>query len=98
MIRLAIEYLYDCIRATAGEDISICALITDDDGNNITDNCYMRFYDDETELAKIYGAYDGEQWLFTIPAEYTKDITGRYWYTIGKDFTDMCFKSPIYLI
>jgi hypothetical protein len=95
---MAVEYLYDAIRATSGEDINICALITDDENTAVTDNCYLTFFDDEIELLKVYGAFDGEQWSFTIPADYTKDRVGRYWYTIGRNFTDMCFKSPIYLI
>ena len=95
---MAIEYLYDAVRATSGDDIVICAVITDDDGASVTDGCYLAFYDDENELTKVYGDFDGEQWNFIIPADVTAGLSGRYWYTIGRNFADISFKSPIYLI
>lgn len=93
-----IEYIYDAIRATSGEDISICALITDDDGENITDSCYLTLYNDTDELTKVYGVFDEEQWTFTIPAAITDGLCGRFWYSIGRNYMDICFKNPIYLI
>jgi hypothetical protein len=98
VINIAIEYLYDAIRATASEEINISAVITDDEGLNITDNCYLALYDDETELIKVYGAFDGAEWTFTIPADVTEGLSGRYWYAIGRNNTNMCFKTPIYLM
>lgn len=95
---MATEYIYDALRATSDEDITISAIITDEDGAAITDSCYLSFFDDERELVKVYGTFDGEQWTFTIPAEDIVGLTGRYFYTIGRNFKDMCFKSPIYLV
>lgn len=91
-----IEYLYDCIRATAGQDICICAVITDDAGDPITSGCSLMLHDNEDMLVKINGVYDGEAWSFDVPAEDTKELKGRYWYCICKDNTNLCFKTPIY--
>ena len=93
-----IEYLYDCIRATAGQDICICAVITDDDGNIISDGCGLMLHDNENMLIKVNGAFDGEVWSFTIPADATSGLNGRYWYCICRHNTNLCFKTPIYLM
>ena len=95
---MAIEYLWNCIRATAGQDICICAEITDDDGNAITDACGLMLHDDYDMLTKVNGSFDGEQWSFEIPAEVTKGLKGRYWYCICRNDTNLCFKTPIYLM
>lgn len=95
---MAIEYLYDAIRATAGQDITISAVITDDNGEAITDACGLMFHDDENMLAKVDGELDGAEWIFTIPAEVTKGLTGRYWYCICRNETNLCFKTPLYLM
>lgn len=91
-----IEYLYNCIRATAGQDICICAVITDDDGNPIASGCSLMLHNDEEMFSQVNGVYDGEAWSFDIPAEDTKGLKGRYWYCICKDNTNLCFKTPIY--
>lgn len=96
---MAVEYIYDAIKVVSGEDVVIAAIITDDEGVNITDSCWLKLYcleNDENEIVKVYGAFDGEQWTFTIPSEKTQGIFGRYWYTIGRNFESMSFKSPIY--
>lgn len=93
---MAIEYLYDAIRATTGEEVTISAVITDDDGAVITDSCYMTLYEGVHELTKVYGAFDGEQWSFTIPTYVTVGLHGRYFYAIGRNFNDISFKTPIY--
>ncbi len=96
---MAVEYIYDTIRAASGEDIVISAIITEEDGNVVADTCWLALYaleNDETELEKVYGAFDGEQWTFTIPAEKTFGKFGRYWYVIGRNFESMSFKTPIY--
>lgn len=95
---MAIEYLYDCIRATSGEDINICAVITDENGTNITENCYVMLYDDLMLLATINGVYNGEEWEFNIPADITSGRVGRYWYCICSNNNSLSFKQPIYLI
>ena len=93
-----IEYLYDAIRATAGENIIIAAKITDENGENITSNCHVTLYDDLMLLATIDGVFDGKEWEFTIPADVTSGRAGRYWYCIYASNTSLCFKQPIYLI
>ena len=98
---MAIEYLYDCIRATAGQDICVCAVITDDSGEAITDGCKLMLSEgesDSTLLTTINGDYDGEQWNFHIPAAVTHDLYGRYWYCVCRSDTKLCFKTPIYLM
>lgn len=93
-----VEYLYDCIRATAGQNICICAVITDDAGDAITDVCALMLHDDNDMLIKVDGTYNGELWTFDIPAEATKNLAGRYWYCICRGNSNLCFKTPIYLI
>lgn len=94
---MAIEYLYDAIRATSGEDITICAVITDEDGTNITENCHVMLYDDLMLLATINGVYDGKEWEFNIPGNVTSGKAGRFWYCICTNDNSLSFKQPLYL-
>ena len=41
-----IEYLYDAVRASDGEDMTITATIRDNDGTAITDGCALRIFDE----------------------------------------------------
>jgi hypothetical protein len=93
-----VEYLYNAIRATAGNEITISAVITNEN-NNITENCCLWLHDKDkdTMLAEINGIYNGEEWTFTIPAEVTKGLKGRYWYCIRHGDNSLCFKQPMYL-
>lgn len=93
-----IEYLYNAIRATAGEQIIITAKITDEEGNNVTSNCFFRLYDNDNLLTKIAGEYIGGIWQFTIPAEATANLNGRYWYCLCNGSNTFNFKQPMYLI
>lgn len=94
-----IEYLHDAIRATAGQDICVCAKITDDDGELITNVCSLMLHDDDNMLVSAPGFLDEEGvWEFTIPAEATANLSGRFWYCICCDNTNLCFKQPIYLV
>lgn len=94
-----VEYLYNTIRAVSGEDITIYALITDDDEQVITTGCSLVLYSDEEELASVDGIYLSEslQWEFTIPANATSGRDGRYWYSVQHNNESLCFKQPIYL-
>lgn len=99
---LLVEYLYDAIRAVAGQDIIINAFITDDQEVSITTGCSLVLYDktaNET-LLSIEGKYlpDNLMWEFNIPAIETKGLNGRYWYAIQYEGNAMCFKQPIYLL
>jgi hypothetical protein len=95
-----VEYIYNAIRATAGEDITITARITYDNGDSITSDCHVMLFDNEELLTTVDGTFDAteEVWEFTIPAEATKHLSGRYWYRICSKLGSLCFKEPIYLI
>lgn len=97
-----IEYLFNAIRARAGASISICAAVTDESGNVLTDGCRLTLYapDREEVLFSVPGVYDEElnEWIFTIDAELTQGLDGRYWYCISCFGTPLCFKEPIYLV
>lgn len=95
-----IEYLYDAIRAVAGQEIAVAAVITDDDGYYITEDCSFTIHTDEGELYSTPGYYVGEtsEWLFNVPAVVTKGLKGRYWYCIRHKGSNICFKQPLYLI
>ena len=94
-----VEYLYNTIMAVAGQDITIYALITDDDEQVITTDCSLVLYNDEEELVSVDGIYLPEslQWEFTIPANATSGRDGRYWYSVQHNNKSLCFKQPIYL-
>ena len=96
-----IEYLYDAIRAHAGNDLVISAEITDVLNEPIVEKCVLWLHDKdkETMIAEIKGQYSEEEgWTFTIPAELTEGLEGRYWYCIRHEGTSLCFKQPIYLV
>jgi hypothetical protein len=93
-----IEYLYDAVRATAGEDFTITAKLTDDDGNIITDVCHVMIHEDDNVIYTAPGSLIEDIWYFTIPGEITKGRKGRYFYCICHHETSMCFKQPLYLI
>lgn len=94
-----IEYLYNAIRAVAGQEITIAAKITDENSALITQNCALMLYLDNKEV-KVDGAYyaDAECWQFTVPPEITKGYNGRFWYCFIENDNNLCFKEPIYLI
>ena len=95
-----IEYLYDAIRAVAGQDFTVTAKIVDDEGNVVTDGCKFMFYPDNDTIVAIEGTYytDIQSWQFNIPANVTKGLTGRYFYCIQRDGKNLCFKTPLYLV
>lgn len=92
-----IEYLYDCIRATAGTTITIAARVVDNDDNAVTDDCMLLIHLDEQDI-HIHGELKEDTWYFTIPAETTEGINGRYWYCVKHGDEQLCFKQPIYFI
>lgn len=95
---MALEYLYDAVKATAGQDICICAVITDDEGTALTEGCGLMLHDDEKMLIRVDGVYNNDMWSFVIPPEATVGMKGRYWYCICQGDSNLCFKTPIYLI
>lgn len=93
-----VEYLYDCIKTIAGEDISICAEITDAMENPITTGCSIVFIDkDFSTIGEYDGVYSGGAWTFTIPAQVTKGMEGRYWYRIKLKDESLSCAAPIYM-
>lgn len=93
-----IEYLYDAIRATSGEDIVITAEITDNDGSCINEACHLMLYDNDELLTTVDGEIISNIWYFTIPAKATTGLIGRYFYCIYHHNSSIAFKQPIYLI
>ncbi len=94
---MATEYLYDAIKAEAGVDFNICAVIVDDAGDALTEGCSLKLHDDNGVIATINGDYNGEMWSFDVPAETTEGLSGRYWYTVCQGDISLCFKTPLYL-
>lgn len=97
-----IEYLYDAIKAVAGQEIVVNAFITDDEEQVITEGCYLAIHglDGVEMITKVEGVYLPENlmWEFTVPAEATLGLGGRYWYCIQHNESNLCFKQPMYLI
>ena len=93
-----IEYLYDAIRATAGQDIGVSAII-ENAGEPVEEGCHIMLFDkDITLLETVAGTYIGEGlWNFTIPAEATEGRRGRHWYRICTPVESLCFRQPLYL-
>ena len=72
----------------------------DEDGNLIKEDCHLTLFapDREEKVSIIDGIYNStdNEWNFTIPAEVTKELRGRYWYIISHAGKSLCFKEPIY--
>jgi hypothetical protein len=96
-----IEYLYDAIRVSAGDDATIAAVIKDAGGAYITDQCYLMIYDGDTMLLNIGGVYKDDVWNFTIPSTFsaTTKRGHRYFYCVCDcNHNNICFRQPIYFI
>lgn len=95
-----VEYLYNAIRASAGHDITISAIVTNPAGEEITEDVVLILNDKdkETVILEVKGTYSEEEWTFVIPAEITEGLYGRYWYCIHYGDSNLCFKEPIYLV
>ena len=93
-----LEYLYNAIRVTAGADEAIAAKVTDEVGEPITAGCQLILYPDDNTMITIEGDYIDGVWMFSLPADMTKDLKGRCWYYIKHDSEQLCFKQPIYFV
>jgi hypothetical protein len=93
-----LEYLYDAIRATAGSELQITAKVFDDLGKPIVEGCEFVLHINDESIITIGGSYEGDTWVFTIPAEFTKGLKGRYWYCIKHGSEQLCFMQAIYLV
>lgn len=91
-----IEYLYDAIRATTGSDITIVARVTEDD-ESVVGTC-LALHIDAEHMIMIEGELVNEVYQFTIPAEVTAGLSGRYSYCFMKEGQPLCFKKPIYFV
>lgn len=92
-----VEYFYDYIKVTAGEENILCAFIQEQDGTAITTNCDFTLFDNfGNMLFEVQGEYVEEMgyWMFAVPAI---DEPGRYYYTIGNDGVDLNYKTPYYV-
>lgn len=90
------EYLYNCIRASAGEDVVITAELTNDENEYIEEGAYLTLFDNSVAIGTYEGNYiEYGVWTFTIPAQQN---IGRYWYAIGYNNISLCFKQPIYFM
>lgn len=92
-----IEYLYNTIRATAGDDMQVTAVITDDHGNDITSDCKFAIFSvDDQLLVSTVGEYTSDVWHFTIPTDELKK--GKYWYCIYHHDERLSFMQRLYLV
>ena len=92
------EILYNAIKAVAGEDINICAQITDAEGIDITSGCSIVFLGKDYSIIGEYnGTYKNGEWTCNIPAVVTTDLKGRYWYSIKFNGGALSFAAPIYM-
>ena len=91
-----IEYIYDAIRISAGQDVTLIAEITDESGEDITEDCELHIFKGEEMIIEVAGTYKDDEWHFIIPAEKTKGLRGRHFYCIGHRGSSLCFKQPVY--
>ena len=96
-----VEYIDDMIRITAGEEAEIAAVVTGEDGESITEGVGLMIHNpDGSMLTKIPGEFIADEmtWTFTVPAETTKGLKGRYSYCICCFSESLCFRKPFYLV
>lgn len=96
-----IEYLYNVIRVTHGSTETVAAVLRDDTGATIREQCHLSIYDGAEHVITIYGSIVNSVWNFTIPASVSAGLEQghRYTYCIcdGNDRA-LCFKQPIYFV
>lgn len=93
-----IEYIYNAIRATAGEDIPVTAKITDDAGECL-EGCMLCLFDKDstTKLTGVTGVTTEGLTQFVIKGADTAGLRGRYWYAVcDRNDNSISFKVPIY--
>lgn len=95
-----IEYLLNAIRMTAGEENAVFARISEDTDPISTGCSFALHAQDGSMLAAVPGEYMelDNLWKFTIPAELTKGLSGRYWYCFQHEGQSLCFQEPLYLV
>ena len=93
-----VEYIFNAIKATAGEDITIAAEITDPDGEMLVAGCRLKLSTDDVEIAIVDGYFSEDSWVFIVPAIFTERLKGRCWYTILYGDVSISHPEPIYLV
>lgn len=95
-----VEYLYNCIRATAGADETIAAVVSNNAGQPITAGIYLVLHYGDNEMLTIDGNYNAESelWEFPLTADFTKNLKGKCWYCFRHYSDQLCFKQPIYFV
>lgn len=96
-----IEYLYDAIRADAGQELVVSATITTDDSQPLTSGCSFCLYNDKGEVQEVQGSFNTNtsEWNFVVPERVMQELpTGRYWYCIKFNNQSLSFKQPLYLV
>ena len=96
-----IEYLYDAIRAVAGQTVPVYATFANDDGTFVSEGVvFMLHGPDGKHIATVEGSYNAEtgQWTFDVPGEATAGRTGRHFYCFQHEGVNMCFLKPYYLM
>lgn len=90
-----IEYIYDLIRVSAGEDAIIEARITDVDGSVITEGCNFVLYQGD-KMAVYYGTCEDGIWQFGVATSGLPK--GRYQYCIRQGDASLCFLKPLHIV
>lgn len=91
-----IEYLHNAIRATAGADIVITSKVTEDD--TPLEGVGFMLHMGEDSAIVVPGELIEGVYQFTIPANITAGLHGRYEYCLCQESQPLCFKQPIYFV
>lgn len=87
-----IEFIYDAIRLSYGEEIILQVRLYDDNDEEITEgNAVLEIGNKE-----ISGYYDDESWNFLIPSSI--GLKGRQFYRVVCDNVVFNFDAPIYFV
>lgn len=89
-----IEFLYDAIRLSYGEEMILQVSLYDDEDQEITEGNANLEIGDYT----IHGTYNDEDecWNFLIPS--TIGLKGRHFYRVVCDGIIFNFDAPIYFV
>lgn len=96
-----VEYLHQAIRVSKDEEITISAIIKDEDGVSVATGATLEILDGDNTVAIVYGDYDSvnDVWDFEISKEVLLELRcGRYFYTIKQDNNSLNFKQPLYVV
>lgn len=79
---LTIMHLRDIKQAASGQDVTIDVYMSDENGEHIISESVVELWDGNNMLYKGNGKHNGTWWTFTIPADVTIALHGRYYYAI----------------